>query len=164
MRRVSILFAIALVASLWVMALVAAPGWADEGSSSSGRTRLQLAAAAVYAAGALVCHQRPERSFHIDGTKLPVCARCFGLYAGGAIGVLLWAGLAARRRSSRGGWVSSARVRRWLAIAAAPTIATVVTAWLGWWDPPNLLRAVLAVPLGIAIAATVAAVAAGDLE
>ena len=35
-----------------------------------------------------VCHQRPERSFHVAGVQLPVCARCTGLYVSGAAGAL----------------------------------------------------------------------------
>ena len=49
-----------------------------------------IAAAAVYAAGSLVCHQRPERSFHLAGAQLPVCARCLGLYVGGFVGAIAW--------------------------------------------------------------------------
>src|SRR5438552_2016659 len=39
----------------------------------------------VYAIGSLVCHQLPERSFHLESVPLPVCARCTGIYAGAAI-------------------------------------------------------------------------------
>lgn len=36
------------------------------------------------------CHQNPERSLHLAGMTLPLCARCFGLYAGfGLAGLLL---------------------------------------------------------------------------
>src|SRR5262245_19064114 len=46
---------------------------------------------ATYAIGSLVCHQRPERSFHLFGTQMPVCARCVGIYAGAAAAAaLLW--------------------------------------------------------------------------
>lgn len=38
---------------------------------------------------ALVCHQRPERSFWLFGAPLAVCARCLGIYIGAAIGLLL---------------------------------------------------------------------------
>lgn len=38
---------------------------------------------------ALVCHQRPERSFWISGAPVAVCARCLGIYLGAAIGLLL---------------------------------------------------------------------------
>ena len=38
----------------------------------------------------LFCHQNPERSLHLAGITLPLCARCFGLYAGfGLAGILL---------------------------------------------------------------------------
>ncbi|WP_304507475.1 DUF2085 domain-containing protein [Anaerotignum sp.] len=32
--------------------------------------------------GSAVCHQMAERSFILDGMKLPVCARCTGIYSG----------------------------------------------------------------------------------
>jgi len=32
--------------------------------------------------GSAVCHQMAERSFIFDGTPLPVCARCTGIYSG----------------------------------------------------------------------------------
>lgn len=36
-----------------------------------------------------VCHQLPGRSPHVQGTALAVCHRCFGIYSGLALGVLL---------------------------------------------------------------------------
>jgi uncharacterized membrane protein len=38
---------------------------------------------------ALVCHQRPERSFWLSDAPVAVCARCLGIYLGAAIGSLL---------------------------------------------------------------------------
>lgn len=35
-----------------------------------------------------VCHQLPERSFHISGIPLAVCHRCTGIYAGLLVGAL----------------------------------------------------------------------------
>ena len=46
-----------------------------------------------------LCHQIPERSFHLHGASLAVCHRCLGIYLGmaGAIGVFpLFAGVARR--------------------------------------------------------------------
>jgi len=37
---------------------------------------------------ALVCHQRPERSFWILGGSVAVCSRCLGVYLGAAVGLL----------------------------------------------------------------------------
>ena len=51
---------------------------------------MNLLVVLIFAAGGLVCHQRPERSFFVDGHQLPVCARCTGLYLSGALGILGW--------------------------------------------------------------------------
>jgi uncharacterized membrane protein len=40
------------------------------------------------AIGYAVCHQLDERSFHVDGTRLPLCARCSGMYLGAVLGVI----------------------------------------------------------------------------
>jgi uncharacterized membrane protein len=111
---------------------------------------VQYITAFIYAVGSIVCHQIPERSFHISGIQLPVCARCTGLYIGGAVGLLLW--LLRRDRALR-----SHHARRALIIAAVPTAVTLITAQLGWWDPANPLRAISAAPLGLVVGVTVAA-------
>ena len=38
---------------------------------------------------ALVCHQRPERSFWMFGGTVAVCSRCLGIYLGATAGLLL---------------------------------------------------------------------------
>lgn len=45
--------------------------------------------AGIYAALGWVCHQRPERSWHLAGKPLGVCVRCVGLYVGALLGALL---------------------------------------------------------------------------
>ena len=47
------------------------------------------AAFSLQHAFALICHQRPDRSFWMFGAPLAVCARCLGIYLGTAIGLLL---------------------------------------------------------------------------
>jgi uncharacterized membrane protein len=37
---------------------------------------------------AIVCHQRPERSFWMFGGSVAVCSRCLGIYLGAALGLL----------------------------------------------------------------------------
>lgn len=37
----------------------------------------------------LVCHQKPERSFFINGQAMAVCSRCLGIYGGFALIMLL---------------------------------------------------------------------------
>ena len=36
------------------------------------------------------CHQKPERSFFVKGYQFPVCARCFGVWVGYIVGLLLF--------------------------------------------------------------------------
>lgn len=96
-------------------------------------------AAVVRAMGAVVCHQRPDRSFHAGAVAFPVCARCTGLYLSGALGALL-------------GWIGAARAprrpRAVLAAAAALTILTFAAEWTGLATTSNLVRAAAALPLG----------------
>ena len=37
-----------------------------------------------------ICHQIPERSFHLFGEPIAACHRCTGLYVGFTAGVLVW--------------------------------------------------------------------------
>jgi uncharacterized membrane protein len=155
LRRRLALLGVVLAAVLWTSALIAAP--------SSPAPRLS---AMVYAAGSMVCHQRPERSFHRSGAQYPVCARCLGLYGGGVAGAIAWVlasgfGMAPRPRAQS---FATNRLRGVLVVAAIPTIASVLSAATGLWDPSNTIRALLAVPLGSAVAAVVMAVAAGDMR
>lgn len=111
---------------------------------------------ALRASASHVCHQRPERSFHTAGVAWPVCARCAGLYLGGAGGA--WLGLTAWTALER------ARLRRTLAVAAAATAATWFAEWLLAVPVANSVRFAAALPLGAAIAAAIVRVASGRPE
>lgn len=114
----------------------------------------------AYFAGSVVCHQIPERSFLTAGRQWPVCARCAGLYLGVAAGFAAW--LVLRRLTAR-----RVAVRTWLAVLAvmaAPTAVSWVTGVMGAWDGTNAIRFVLAAPLGLAVGAITASVAAKDLR
>jgi uncharacterized membrane protein len=143
--------ALAAGAGLWALAIGTAPLLA---------AKTGLGAALIYVVGSLICHQLPDRSFHVGDAQLPVCARCAGLYLGAAIGALAWAVTASRRRHS----LPRVPTLVALAIAGAPTALTYTTALLGLFDPPNVWRAALAVPLGAAAGAIVGAVASGHLK
>ena len=117
----------------------------------------------TYLAGSVVCHQLPDRSFHLAGAQLPVCARCTGLYVGGALGSIAW--LVWRRvRPRDAASLDRRRATMTIAIVAAPTIITGATAFLGVWDVSNTSRALLALPLGVAAGAVLAAAASNDLS
>ncbi len=131
-------------------------------------------AASLYAMGSLLCHQIPERSFHLFGAQLPVCARCVGIYAGGAVGMLTamvllgkprrrpWAnflamrGMAVSRPSDDEGLFFGRAPGAVLVIGAVPTALTVATERLGVWHFSNLARGLAGLPAGIAVAIVVA--------
>ena len=124
---------------------------------------MDLLLAFLYAAGSVICHQLPERSFFLDGRQLPVCARCTGLYLSGAAGFLGWLTWKTAQRWRR----FVVRPRAALAIvivAGVPTALSYATGVIGVWDGSNITRALLAVPLGASAGAVVAAVATKDLR
>ena len=124
---------------------------------------MDLFVAFIFAAGSVICHQRPERSFFLDGHQFPVCARCTGLYLSAAAGLLGWVAL---KTASR--WrpllLHPRLAIRIIVIGAIPTAVSVATGALGVWDGSNVTRAILAVPLGASAGAIVAAVATKDLR
>jgi uncharacterized membrane protein len=124
---------------------------------------MNLAVYFLYAIGSVVCHQLPERSFHIDGHQLPVCARCTGLYLSAAAGALGWCMWKVARR-----WrpvsVPPRSALRLVMLCGLPTAISVATAAIGAWDGSNAARALLSVPLGASAGAVVAAVFTKDLR
>jgi uncharacterized membrane protein len=123
-------------ALFWSAILLLTPFWL-----SAPRSARASVAAFVYESAGLICHQRAERSFHLAGVQLPVCARCSGLYFSAALGTLVaWTG---RRRMP-------ARTRMLLAVSAMPTALTVAAEVAGLAHPSNGARAIAAVPLGAA--------------
>jgi uncharacterized membrane protein len=75
-------FGIALISLSILGVIIAAPL-----AQSHGQTQL---ASSIYKVFGFVCHQIPERSFHLAGNKFAVCSRCTGLYSGFAIAVLAY--------------------------------------------------------------------------
>jgi len=104
---------------------------------------LSVAAAASYAGGSRICHQRPERCFWIHGRPMPVCGRCTGLYAGAALAAPLALFLAAG---------ASGRARSIALATAVPTLTTWGLEMAGLAHPSNSVRAIAALPLGFAAA------------
>jgi hypothetical protein len=144
-------------AMAWPMALLLAPVAAARPQSSAIGYPFALV---MYAAGSVICHQRPDRSFHLLGGQLPVCARCLGIYAGAALLSLIAAARpdyspalpfgGTRHRATAGDRRSSARTV--LLISALPTAATVLAEWMTGATPGNWTRALSGVPLGAAVA------------
>jgi hypothetical protein len=154
-RRSAVVRALLTVAALgWAALIVLAPFW-DAAPGDAGHAGRGLLAVVVRMAGAQVCHQRPERSFHLHGRPLAVCGRCSGLYVSAALGLLA---VTLRRRrpapppstAPPAWWAARFDVRAgWLAVAALPTALTWSLEFAGLWNPGTPLRALAALPLGM---------------
>jgi uncharacterized membrane protein len=138
--------ALALASLAWPLLLGAALG--DRLSHPS-----HAWSAAVYVAAGQVCHQRPDRSFTTRGVQWPVCGRCAGLYLAAPFGAVV--GLRWRRRSG------APMRRRWLVLAAAPTVMTLLWEWMRLTDVSSIARGLAALPLGAAIAGAIVRIAPG---
>jgi uncharacterized membrane protein len=124
---------VALAAIAWLVLLVVTPYLAAP------------LAAISYSVGSFICHQMPERSFHLSGYQLPVCARCLGIYAGVALAALspLDSRTARFARGRRAIWV--------FGISALATVLTLALEWTDLWSGSNGGRAVAGVALGIGV-------------
>ena len=136
----------------------AAVGWAGALplaawiAGRSDASPLYAFALSVYAVGALVCHQIPARSFHLWSTRMPVCARCAGIYAGAAMAAIAAtilrvssARLASQARARSGRRLAA---RTLLSAAALPTVATLAYEWITGQTPANWIRALAGLPIG----------------
>jgi hypothetical protein len=126
-----------LVAALWLSLAWAAAITAAPLCLRSASVTARALAVAPYVVGSRICHQSPPRSFSFAGVPMPVCARCAGLYVGVPFGIL--AGLAGARARPD----APSRAARWLALAAAPTLLSVLVERAGVLPVPIWLRATL---------------------
>jgi uncharacterized membrane protein len=112
-------------------------------------TLVYLLSFGTYLVGSLLCHQRPERSFFLWGSQMPVCARCAGIYGGAALAALTLSVAARPARSAR----VALRSGRMLVVASIiPAAATLVYEWTTGDTPANWIRAVSGLPIGIVVA------------
>ena len=95
----------------------------------------------IYRAFGILCHQRPDRSYFIEGHKLAVCSRCTGLYAGFAFTLLLYPLI----RSLR---TTTTPPRSWLLLAAVPLGIDFSLTFFGIWENTHTSRLLTGVLLG----------------
>ena len=155
----------------WALLLIAAPFAASRPHLSSLASALTIG---VYGIGSLVCHQLAERSYHLWGAQMPVCARCTGIYFGALLGIV--GALAFQIPGARGSPLDGARGRQpsggrsperlalhrariALALAVAPTLITLIYEWTTGVMPSHAIRAAAGVPIGAAVAWLVVAAA-----
>jgi uncharacterized membrane protein len=142
---------LAAAVAIWAAMLPAA---AYAASQPAGSRLWHSFALAVYSFGAAICHQRPERSFHLAAAPLPVCARCAGIYVGAAGAAIVFAYVvSAFRRTVRVRLKpDTTYVRIILALAALPLVVSLVYEWTTGDAPSNAVRATTGAVLGAVVA------------
>lgn len=120
---------VALIVSLIVVAPLAAAGGHNE------------VAEGIYRGFGIFCHQRPDRSYFIEGHKLAVCSRCTGLYAGFALMLLVYPLLRSLRSAAT-------PPRKLLFLAAVPLLIDFTLTFLGIWENTHTSRLLTGALLG----------------
>ena len=87
----------------------------------------------IYRAFSFLCHQIPERSFHLEGHALGVCSRCTGIYSGFAASVLFYPVFRSLKRID-----SPARL--WLLAACLPITVDFSLGFFRIWENTHFSR------------------------
>lgn len=125
------------IVAAWTAAIIAAPLFAaGEMNSISGP---------VYFFFSHLCHQIPERSFHVLGHQFAVCSRCSGVYVGLLAGFLAYPLLRKLEEIEP-------LPRIWLFLALIPIGVDWTLGVMGIWENTHLSRFVTGLILGLACA------------
>lgn len=131
-------WAVALVVVLvWVSAILLAP--------IAKANTLATVSSPLYHFFSFICHQQPERSFHIAGEQFGVCSRCFGVYFGLLLGFLLYPLL-------RNVGEIEPLPRVWLFLSLIPISIDWSLTVFGIWENTYVSRFVTGLILGFACA------------
>ncbi|HMT09364.1 MAG TPA: DUF2085 domain-containing protein [Pyrinomonadaceae bacterium] len=128
---------------VWTVGLAIAAFWAlliivDPLAKAYGLTSIS---SALYAFHSFICHQMPERSFHIMGEQFGVCSRCSGVYFGIFFGFAiypLWRKLENIEPISR----------IWLFLSLVPIGIDWSLTFFGYWENTHLSRFLTGMLLG----------------
>jgi len=123
----------ALTVAFFVSLIVIAPV-----AAASGHTEV---AEGIYRGFGIFCHQRPDRSYFVDGHKLAVCSRCTGLYAGFAFTLLIYPLVRSLRSAAF-------PPRRILFLAALPLLVDFSLTFFGIWENTHTSRLLTGALLG----------------
>lgn len=131
----------------WVCALVLTLVWVGLilGAPAAAAGGHETLAFVLYHGLGSVCHQIPERAFWLAGHPLGVCARCFGIYAGFSVAVVLYPLARSLRRTGT-------PRREWLIVALLPTAFDFMLGITGLWANTHLSRSLTGAWLGAWVA------------
>lgn len=89
----------------------------------------------IYRFGDMWCHQRSDRSFAINGNQFPVCIRCFGIFFGIPLGILMSSRLKFQTKQDE-----SRILLILFMIALLPIMIDGVGQGFGLWESSNPVR------------------------
>jgi uncharacterized membrane protein len=118
-------FFLASASSLILAAIIAAPFAQFYGHP--------VFAASIYKFFSYLCHQIPERSFHLAGQQFAVCSRCTGLYSGFAFATLGYPLLRSLKRTD------TPRIF-WLILATMPLAIDFALGYFSIWQNNHFSR------------------------
>jgi uncharacterized membrane protein len=99
----------------------------------------------IYKFFSFLCHQMPERSFHLENHPLAVCSRCFGVYFGLLFGFVIYPFI-------RSIDTTEPLPRFWLFLALIPMGVDFSLGFFEIWENTHLSRFVTGLILGAACA------------
>jgi uncharacterized membrane protein len=128
-RITSAVFAVWLIVATMALAIlvafIAAPLIKAQGHTAF--------ASASYNAFSYLCHQLPDRSFHLAGHQFAVCSRCTGLYAGFAFATLALPLLRSLKRTETPHII-------WLLLSAVPLTIDFGLTYFEIWENNHFTR------------------------
>ncbi len=137
-HKAAIVYAASLLVSLgWLAGIFAAPVLMADGHP--------LSAMIIYRGLSAICHQIPDRSFHLHGFPLAVCSRCTGIYVGFVIGLMVYPFVRSLRESTMPS-------RNWLIAAGVPMLIDFGGGFLGLFNNTFPSRAATGALAGAAAA------------
>lgn len=117
-----------LGALIWIGLILCEP-WLSEGTPT-----MKIWGMGITLFFSPTCHQHAGRCYTLASNALPVCARCFGLYAGFLLGTIVSGFMGTR--------AASPPSRRWLLALALPMIFEFAMEKTGLMDGTRHMRAI----------------------
>jgi uncharacterized membrane protein len=109
---------VSLIALAIIVAIVGAPLALANGHSTLAED--------IYKTFSFLCHQLPDRSFHLAGHQFAVCSRCTGLYVGFALTTLAYPLIRPIRTTTTPALI-------WLILATVPLLVDFSLGYFNLW-------------------------------
>ncbi|MEO6589066.1 MAG: DUF2085 domain-containing protein [Pyrinomonadaceae bacterium] len=122
---------------IWLFVILLAPVAAAH--------NLQSVSTPIYSFFSYLCHQMPERSFHLENHSFAVCARCFGVYFGLLAGFIIYPLFRSIEETEP-------LPRFWLFLSLIPISIDWSLGIFGIWENNHLSRFITGTILGFACA------------